>query len=333
MRFKLTLVALMFCSLPAWADVVVLNNGDRLTGTVDSVSGGRVLLMTDYAGGVPIKVEAIAELITDQTFDISVGDDRLDGQFDVIDGVQVLTTEAGSQPVALADVNRAGQNNLSLTRLAPEWTARATLAANISNGNSDTENYSTLVEAGLKQDSVEHAISLLITDETSEDVKVKDELDLDYSYKRFVSEKWFASGNAEYFEDPIKDVDSRITVGAGMGYQFWDNSFGSLSTDLTLNYVREELQEDTVTNPAIRWGLEYKRFLFSKKLEAFHKQSVLYIPDSDRGEVLKSSTGLRFALNAKIDATARVDVDHETEPEPGNSKTDVTYNVGVGIKF
>lgn len=333
MRYLIALVALMLSSLPALADVVVLNNGDRMTGTVDSVAGGRVLLMTDYAGAVPIKVDAIVELITEQAFDVSVDGEQRNGQFDVIDGVQVLTTDSGSQPVTLAEVNRAGQNKLSLRRLVPEWTARATLAANISNGNSDTENYSTLVEAGLKQEAVEHSISLLITDETSEDVQVKEELDLDYGYKRFVSEKWYASGNAEYFKDPIKDVDRRITLGAGMGYQFWDDSFGSLSTDLTLNYVREELQDDDETNPAVRWGLEYKRFLFSKKLEAFHKQSVLFIPDSDRGEVLESSTGLRFALNSKIDATARVDVDHETEPEPGNSKTDITYNLGVGIKF
>ena len=122
-------------------------------------------------------------------------------------------------------------------------------------------------------------------------------------------------------------------MGAGVGYQFWDDSFGSLATDLTLNYVREELQEDDESNPAVRWGLEYKRFLLSKKLEAFHRQSVLFIPDSDRGEVIRSSTGLRYALNAKVDATARVDLKHETEPEPGNSKTDVTYNLGVGIKF
>ena len=97
--------------------------------------------------------------------------------------------------------------------------------------------------------------------------------------------------------------------------------------------MQEELDGEDETNPAVRWGLEYNRFFFSKKMEAFHKQSVLFIPDSDRGEVLESSTGVRYALNSRIDATARVDVNHETEPAPGNSKTDVTYNLGVGIKF
>ena len=176
-------------------------------------------------------------------------------------------------------------------------------------------------------------VSLLLSKEEAEEVDTKDLVDLDYGYKRFISEKWFASGNAEYFQDKIKDIDQRITLGAGMGYQFWDNSLGSFSTDLGVSMVREELVDDDETNPAIRWGLDYRRLLMGERLEVFHKQAVLFIPDSDRGEVLSGSTGARYALNEWLNATARVDVIHETEPQPGNSKTDVTYSVGIGVKF
>ena len=68
-------------------------------------------------------------------------------------------------------------------------------------------------------------------------------------------------------------------------------------------------------------------------IEAFHQQSVLIIPDSERGEVLESSTGMRYALNSRIDAMFRLDVHHETKPAPDTSKTDLTYNLGIGIKF
>lgn len=316
------------------ADVVILTNGDRLTGTVDSISGGHVLLVTDYAGDVPIKIDAIAELTTEASFDVDTTEQgKISGNFVVANGAQSVVSEEASTDIALASVQSAGQNNLALGVFGSEWTTRADLAAKVSNGNTDTEQFTTLFESTLKRDTVQHSLSLLITSEEAEEEKTKDELDLDYGYKRFISEKWYASGNGEYYEDPLKDVDSRITVGAGMGYQFWDDSFGSFSTDLGLSYVREDLAGETENNPAVRWGLEYKRFLLSKKLEGFHKQSVLFIPDSDRGEVIESSTGLRYALNSRIDATARVDVNHETKPAPGNSKTDVTYNLGVGIKF
>ena len=79
--------------------------------------------------------------------------------------------------------------------------------------------------------------------------------------------------------------------------------------------------------------MDYKKLLLARRLELFHKQSMLIIPDSDRGEVISASTGVRFALSDKIDTIARVDLNLETKPVPGNSKTEVTYTVGIGVKF
>ncbi len=324
---------LMVVTSFAWADVLVMKNGDRLTGTVDSISGGEVLLKTEYAGPVPIKLDAIAQMITEDSFDVVTAQGKTQGKFAIENDNQVLTADGGSQPVELASLQSAGQNNLSLTRLTADWSSRADLAATFSNGNTDTQQYSLLVESILKQESVEHSLSLLIANEKAEEETTKDLLALDYGYKRFVSERWYASGNAQYFEDALKDVDSRITVGAGMGYQFWDDSFGSLYSDLGVSYVREDINGDTSNNPALRWGLDYKRYLLSKQLEAFYNHALLYIPDSDRGEVFESSTGLRYALNARVSAVARIDFRHETDPAPGNGKSDVTYNIGIGAKF
>ncbi|XOV85062.1 MAG: YdiY family protein [bacterium] len=325
-------IALLLSPL-ATADVVLLKNGDRMSGTVDSVAGGNVLLITEYAGAVAIAVDAIAQITTEGKYDISMGEVDVSGQFAVVDGAQVVVADGQSQAVALADVTRAGQNNLGIVSFAREWNSRADLAAQVAKGNTDTQSFSVLAESSLKQNNVEHLLTLLVHNEEAEGITTQEQVDLDYLYKRFVSEKWYAAGNFEYFEDPIKDVDRRVTLGAGMGYQFWDNSFGALSSDLGVSYVNEDIGGETSNNPALRWGLDYKRFFFDKRMEAFHRQSVLYIPDSDRGEVIASSTGVRYALNAKIDATARVDVIHETDPAPGNSKTDVIYNVGVGVKF
>ena len=328
----LSVVSLLI-SASLQADVVVLKNGDRLTGVVDSISGGRVLLKTEYAGNVPIASDAIAELTTDAAFDVRASGETTTGNFEYSDGQQTLVTESGASVVALDQVKSAGQNNLALAALGSEWSSRADLSAILSNGNSDTVSYNTLIESTLKRDTVEHSVSLLISNEEAEGESTKDQVDLDYGYKRFISEKWYASGNAEYFKDAIKDIDQRITLGAGMGYQFWDDSFGAFSTDLGISAVREDLAGETETNPALRWGLDYKKYLLDKRMELFHKQSVLFIPDSDRGEVIASSTGLRYALSDRIDSTARVDVNHETKPPPGSSKTDVTYTIGVGVKF
>ena len=333
MRYLKFTLLLCFCSASALADTVLLKNGDRLTGTVDSISGGHVLLETEYAGHIPIDLEAVAELVTEDAFDVLGADGSVNGRFAIEEGSQVLVSDAGSAALDLTTVKTAGQNNLGLPSFTRSWSSRADLAATFTNGNTDTQQYSTLIESILKQDRVQHSLKFLLANEKAEEETTKDTMDLEYLYKRFLNEKWYAAGNAQYFEDALKDVDSRITVGAGLGYQFWDNSFGAFSTDVGVSYVMEELNGEDESNPALRWGLDYKRYLLDKKMEVFHKQSVLFIPDSSRGEVIQTSTGARYALNSSIDAVARVDMNHETKPSLGNSKTDVTYNVGVGIKF
>ncbi|MEM7101337.1 MAG: DUF481 domain-containing protein [Pseudomonadota bacterium] len=317
----------------AFADTVVLKNGDQLTGSVDSIVSGRVLLQTEYAGLIPIQLDAVASIDSEVDLDVRTAGGVSSGRLAMVAGEQHIVSADASRPVALADVGRATKNKLSVTSFADEWSSRADLSAVISNGNSDTASYNTLVESSYKAGKSEHNVSLLVSKEEAEEETTKDTLDLDYGYKRFISEKWFASGNAEYFQDKLKDIDQRITLGAGMGYQFWDNSLGAFSTDLGISAVKEELNGDDETNPAIRWGLDYKQFFFSNRMELFHKQSLLFIPDSDRGEVISSSTGLRYALSDRIDSTVRVDLNHETEPPEGSSSTDVTYSLGIGVKF
>lgn len=331
MRLIFALLSVALWCGQALADVVVLNNGDRLTGKVDGITGGKLVLVTQYAGGVRIKLDAIASVETEAEFDVRAGDERLTGRLTTDEEGQILV---GATRVPISNVAVASQNNLRLGGFGSSWSSRADVSMVISNGNSDTESLNTLIESTLKRERSQHKASLLISKEEAEEETTKDQTDFDYGYKRFMTEKWYLAGNFEYFKDELKDIDQRLTLGAGAGYQFWDNSLGALSTELGVSAVREEVDgEGTENNPALRWAVDYNRFLFAKKLEFFHNHSVLFIPDSDEGEVLDSSTGLRYALNDRIDTTARVDVTHETEPEPGNSKTDVTYTLGVGIKF
>ena len=68
-------------------------------------------------------------------------------------------------------------------------------------------------------------------------------------------------------------------------------------------------------------------------MEVFHRQSILSIPDSERGQVLNASTGLRYELSTFVDTAFRIDTNNETEPAPNRKKTDLTYTIGLGLKI
>jgi putative salt-induced outer membrane protein YdiY len=332
-RYFLLLLFSIIIPRAALGDTVVVENGDVLTGEVDSIAGGRLVLSTTYAGDVVIDMAAVREIKTEGNYTLRLQDKRVVGRLASVDGAPVAITANANIPFAIEDLVLATQSKLAFTSLVREWDSRVDLALALSSGNSTAESYNTLIESDYKRDRTAHQITLLVNTEDSEGLKTKDQLDLDYGFKLFLSDQWFSSANAEYFSDPIKDVDQRISVGMGAGYQFVDNSFGALSTELGLSAVQEELDGDDEVSPAIRWGLDYNRYFFAKRVELFHRQSLLIIPEDDRGQVLSSSSGLRFALNHRIDTAFRVDLNYETDPTPGNEKTDTTYTLGLGIRF
>jgi putative salt-induced outer membrane protein YdiY len=323
----------LFFQCISYADTVLIENGDILTGSVVSISGGQLVLSSDYADNIVIDMTAISQIETDGSFDLMIKNNRLKGRLRALQGVALVVTAQENIPFELQDLRFASQSKLRTTKLMQEWNSRVDLAFEVSSGNSKTESYNTLVESDLKRDNVEHNLALLINTEDSEGLKTKDQLDLDYGLKLFISDQWYSALNAEYFSDPLKDVDLRITLGVGAGYQFTDNSFGALSTELGVSAVQEELNGDEEVNPAIRWGVDYNRYFLSQRLEFFHRQNLLIIPAQDRGQVLSSSTGLRFALNHRIDTAFRVDLNYETEPTAGNNKLDTSYSLGLGIRF
>ena len=67
-------------------------NGDKLTGTVVKVEGGKLTLKTDYAGAIEIQVDKVKKIITDNPAEVHlVGGEILKGK--------IKTTEDGKLAV------------------------------------------------------------------------------------------------------------------------------------------------------------------------------------------------------------------------------------------
>ena len=77
----LCIVAALGHSSLALADTLIMQNGDRITGRLDSISGGKAVFETPYAGRILVSLEQIDALVTDDAYTVRIGDQRLDGAF------------------------------------------------------------------------------------------------------------------------------------------------------------------------------------------------------------------------------------------------------------
>ena len=317
----------------ALADTLSLYNGDQLTGTLVSISEQQVVFETTYAGAITVEQRAIRRLQTTRAYVLRGAAFEQQGVLAVIDDQQGVESEQGFAPIDIASIQSADRVQRVIAALPLDWATRVDLSAVFSSGNSSTESFNTLAESRLKRPKAQHLATLLRNTERSDGTTSKDQVDLSYGYKRFISPRWFGSANSNYFRDELKDIDQRLTLGGGLGFQVLNSSRGVLSTELGVSAVQERLDGVDRTNPAARWAIDFQRYFFNRRLEIFHRQSILAIAAEERGQVLTSSTGIRFALSDRIDTALRTDLNYETDPPAGSKKADTTYTLGVGLKF
>jgi putative salt-induced outer membrane protein YdiY len=262
------------------ADVLHLSSGDRLTGEIDSVVGGKVVLKTDFAGTINVGLETVEHMESEKVFELRrKGESDVSGQFVVSAGQQQFKPEDGAAAsLDLATVGSARENNLALTSLTSDWSTRFDAGISVASGNTDTESQNYSFESILSRSRSDHRLAGTFYQQKDDGEKTKDKMDLGYRYREKI--------------DGVKE-----------------------------------------DNPALRWGLDYNRFIWAKKLELFYTHSTLFIPQNNRGTVYNGSTGLRMSITDMITANLRVDVAHETDPAPDRDKTDLTYVIGIGLVF
>ena len=59
------------------------------------------------------------------------------------------------------------------------------------------------------------------------------------NYDRFLDANWYVYAGADFSKDRFQNLDYRITGGAGLGYQFWNDSNKFLSFEADPGYTYE----------------------------------------------------------------------------------------------
>ena len=314
---RAALVAVAGC---AAADVLVLENGDRLTGEFVGLAGDRIMFETAYAGSLVVDRKAVAHVETDEAFELvdEAGSRRM----------AVLTADEPLAPLAVIRRNR-----LRGLSLADSWQTHVDLSASAASGSRNAEDYRVLAESILRRGRMEHQLRTDVLGEAVDGVRTGDLLDVDYGLKVSLGPAWYTAGNAQYYQDRLKGIGERVALGASMGRRLRDTSFERWSVELGVSQILEERGGDDSTGPAARWGLDYGRFFWGNRLEVFHNHGILVRAESERGMSIDASTGIRYHLGARWNANARVDVRHETEPPEDSTGSDVTWAIGLGLRF
>jgi putative salt-induced outer membrane protein YdiY len=327
-------VALAGVAAPARADEVVFKNGDRVTGTVTEVAGGKLKIAGTLAGDVEVPLADVRTFSTDAPLRIRLADGTIvEQRVSAAPGDESgIVAGKGAALTPIGDIRGADAG-------AGRWSGSVVGGLLVTSGNSETMTASVGALAVRRGDDDRITLDAQYLFARSEDdVTGDDETTLDYwrvsgKYDYFFTEKFYGFALARAERDRVAELDLRAFGGAGVGYQWVENDVWNFYTEAGLGWTYEDYEDagddDYVT---ARLAYHYDRRLregvaFAHNLE--------YLPSLEDGEKfnLNADAGLRVDLTDKLFAEFKVEWKHNSEPPADIEKDDLRYIVNAGWRF
>jgi len=330
LRAAILFAALVVTGSALADDVLIMKNGDRISGKISKIWDGEVTIEPPYADEIKIAIDKVKTIDARRDFEFEMGaEKKFIGQLGVdAQGNQVLVRDGKETPLELAKVEELAEPQTPF-----EWEARADVNADSSSGNSDTTNALVQAYGMVRFGDHRHEGNLAYNYQKTDGTVGRNQFDLGYDYNWLFGEHWFFAASAAYSRDPVRDLDRRVTLGAGLGYEFYDDARRSLKTSVGPAFVHEEVAGDTSETGAAFWKLDFRHRFYRDKFEYFYRHGYLVFTGGNRNRVFDASTGLRMDIVDDFYTNLQFDYHHETKPALGRKDTDTKVILGVGLKL
>lgn len=325
-----SLAVFFFSAGPLLADEILLQNGDRLTGTLVKAEGGKVTLKTDYAGEIQIPVEKIKKLSTDEPNEVHLRDGEvLKGKLKTVEKSKLAVEPSPDREAAIIEWKKVASINPS----PKKWKGNIHIGVNSQSGNSDTLAASVGAEAVRKTEQDRFSLRFLYNyAKDSGEVKTRNTYGaLKYDY--FLTKRLYSYLALELLNDKFQDLHLRTTVGPGVGYQIWDDPVKSLHVEAGTSYVWTDYYEaQDIDYPAARLGGDFRFQPF--KFLAFSDRILVYPSLKYGGEyTLRNEAALTSPLGSGWALRLANIWERNSDPPQGKDKDDFTTSLGLQYSF
>ncbi len=266
MRNKLAVALLVLMTIPAFADQVILKNGDKLTGTIAKSDGKTLVLKTDYAGDLTIKFDDIQSMTSTGDLNVTAGGKTAVGPVTTTADKLVVATKTGGSveaPIASVTILRSPAEEAAYQKslhpgFGEGWAGGANLGFALTAGNSETKNLNiglnatrtgfhdklTLYETTVYATTSKLSLHPIPTQSTANSNGGG------FRYDRDFAPRVFGFGSADFFNNSLQNLDLRYILGGGIGFHAIKKPNTTLDLLAGINYTHESFSDLMETNSA-----------------------------------------------------------------------------------
>jgi len=325
------LVLVVLTATAALADVIQLQNGDRITGKVVSLAGGTLTFKTS-GGDITIPWNTITSLTSTETLHVTLagrpGKQTITGITTGAPG-QLVLTPGGT--VAFADIT-------DIAPIEPEVSVNGGASAGVlsSGGNSDVFALRLDADATVREHANRYSASAALNRIRNRGLNLDtaNNWNTAFNYDRFLTKRLFINANAIFTNDKFRDINLRTALGIGLGYQIIDTPMVKLTANGGYGWVDEDFilaPDDSYS--AIHESATLDIFAIPHRLEFFHKHDGYFGVEGEDNLFVKTHQGARLTVVKNFVTTIQYDLDYDASPSPGRKATDRTFALTFGYRF
>jgi Putative salt-induced outer membrane protein len=352
-RLRVTMTSLSFVAILIlssghflFAGQIVMQNGDRLTGTIIKSDDKELVIKTDYADEVTVKFSAIQQIDSDQPLHVQSKDGKTAvGAVKTVDG-NLEVAAAGAPPIIVPrDSVKKILSSDEETKLEQtehpswrqDWDGGVNTSFALTRGNSQTSNLALAFTADRKtlhdhlglyttsvfaKDDAPGALPSITANSTQGGIR----------YDHNFGPTAFSFTGADFQTDELQSLDLRSVFSGGVGFHVVKSDRTTLDILTGVNYTRENysaVQRDLV---AANLGEELTHKIgqgttLTQKLYAYPDFNALgeYRAVFNFGTVTKIAKRIGWQ-NAFSDI-------YVTDPPLGAKQNDILLTTGLNISF
>jgi hypothetical protein len=332
----LLLVVASFIGSPALArdktDVILVSNGDRLTGEIKQLEHGILRLGTNYMGEVQIEWDDIVRIESDFGFQF----ERSDGKR--ITGTIVDTPDQDEITIRSNDgsVGFAHNDLIRISQIEDDFWER--LQGSVTFGYSSTK-ASDVAQGNLgfrathrteKRAFTLDGSTLLTSDQDNQSTQ---RTDLSFSMTRFGKNRWFNSYLSGLESNDELGLNLRTSIGVGLGRYLLQTNITEFGVMVGVIGTSESLEgaESSEENLEGLLRLDYSRYIYDDPQLDLSSRLTVYPSITESGRLrAQLDVNLRWEMFADLFCDLSYYNTYDSKPVSGSDSTD-DYGVVTSI--
>jgi putative salt-induced outer membrane protein YdiY len=314
-----------------FADRIILENGDRLTGTVVGIDNGVLTIKTDYSEPLKIQASKIKKIFTDTPVEVHLSEGEiLKGNLSTVEDGKMVIETSDERETTVFYWNKVKAIN------PPEkskWTGDITLSGNHQSGNTDRTGASLGIKTTRKTEKDRFSLRFLYNYAKEEgDVSARNTYGA-FKYDYFFTKKTYGLISVALLSDEFKDLNLRTVVGPGIGYQVWDMPDKSLGLEAGISYFsedRKKTEDEHWVTGRLAGNVTLKIF----EQIIFTNYLLIYPSFEDLGEYqLRNEAAVASALTSDWSLKLTNIIEHDSDPPVDVEENDIYWLLGLAYNF